>query len=76
MQTFFISRIDPDILMNVLEECAYILYLGSLHFVSFYLKQKQKFSVWSFNENTFFFSIHGRIWSKYTKVNKFKKKLK
>ena len=40
---------------------------------NFYLKQKQTFSVWSLTENTPFISFYGRIWSRYSEINKFKK---
>ena len=57
------------------DECArrlnYIPYLGSLAF-NFYLKQRQRFSDWSFNENASFISFHRRIWSRYSEINKLK----
>ena len=39
---------------------------------NFYLKQKQKFSVWSFTENASFVSFHGKIWLINSKINKLK----
>ena len=39
---------------------------------NFYLKQKQRFSIWSFTENANFISFHGRILSRYSEINKFK----
>ena len=58
------------------DECAkrlhYIPVMNSLHFVYFYLKQKQMSSAWSFTENAFFISFHGGIWSRYLEVSTFK----
>ena len=49
---------SPDILMKMLEDYIFILYLFNFH-----LKQKQSFPVWSFTENASFISFHERIWS-------------
>ena len=50
----------------------YIAYLGSVSFfLNFYCKQKPRFSVWNFIENTSI-SSHGAIWSRYSKKKKFK----
>ena len=45
---FFPSGIDPDILINVLEDCIILLTWAAWVLFNFHLKQKQKFSVWSF----------------------------
>ena len=39
---------------------------------NFYLKQKQRFSVWSFTENACLVPLHQKIWSRYSKWNKLK----
>ena len=57
------------------DDCAWRLhnipYLASLGF-NFYLKQKQRFSVWNFIENVSFICFHEGIWSRYSQINKFK----
>ena len=52
--------IGPDILMNLLE---IVFVWGAWVLFNFYLKQKQRFSVWNFTENSNFISFHGRIFS-------------
>ena len=61
MQVFFNSWIDSDILIKKLED--YIIFFIWAAWVLFnlYLKQKQRFSVWSFNENASFISLHEAI---------------
>ena len=61
---FFTSGIDSDILMNVLEY--FIIFLVWVAWVLFNLKkQKQRYSVWSFNKNANIIS------SRYSEINKF-----
>ena len=68
---FFTSAIGPDILINVLED--YIIFLVWVAWLLFdiYLKQKQRHSVWSLNENANFIYFHGRILFRYSEINKF-----
>ena len=56
---FYTSEIIPGILMKVFEDYMYILYLGSLGLLNFYLKQKQRFWVRSFIENVIDLMIFG-----------------
>ena len=55
--------------MNLLEDCI-LIWAGWVLF-SFYLKQKQRFSVWSFTENASFISFNAGIWYVYSEMNKF-----
>ena len=73
---FFTSGISPDILVNVLEDCIMFLAWVARVLLNFYLKQKQMYSGWSFNENANFSSFHGRILSGYSEINKFVKQAK
>ena len=41
---------------------------------NFYLKVKQRFSVWGFTKNASFMFFHGGIWSRYSEINKIKTK--
>ena len=66
---FFISGIDPDILMNVLKYFIIFLIWASWVLFNFHLKQKQRFSVWSFTETVSLISSHGRIWSRYSETH-------
>ena len=63
---FFTSGISPHILMHILEDCIMFLMRTAWVLFNFYLKQKERFSVWSFTENVFLISIHGNIWSRYS----------
>ena len=56
---FFTSAIGPDILIKVV---TFLVWAACVLF-NFYIKQKQKFSVWSFTENATFISFHEGIWS-------------
>ena len=62
--------------MNMFEGCIIFLVWVAYVFLNFYLKQKQRYSVWSFNENPNFIFFHGRIWSGYSEANKFIKQAK
>ena len=64
--------IGPDILINVLKDCIIFVVWAARIFSNFYLKQKQRHSVWSFTENAVFISFHGRILSRYSAINTFK----
>ena len=72
IQIFFTFGIGPDILIKVLEDCIVFLIWAAWTLLNFHLKQKRRFSVWSFTENASFISVHGGIWSKYSEVNRFK----
>ena len=69
---FFTSGIGPDILMNALEGCITVFVWAAWFFFNFYLKQKQRYSIWSFTENANFNSFHGKILSRYSEIYKFK----
>ena len=56
---FFTSAIGPDILIKVV---TFLVWAACVLF-NFYIKQKQKFSVWSFTENATFISFHEGICS-------------
>ena len=58
--------------MNVLEDDIVFFIWADWVLFDFYLKQKQRFSVWSFTENTLFIPYHGGIWGRYSELNKFK----
>ena len=62
--------------MNVLEDCIIFLVQVGCILINFYLKLKQKYSVWSFNENAKFISFHGRTLSGYSEIIKFIKQAK
>ena len=62
--------------MNVLEDCIIILVWVACDLFNFYLKRKQRWSVWSFNENAYMISFHGRVLSGYSEINKFIKQAK
>ena len=68
MEICFISGIGPDILTNVPEDRIIFLIWAALILFSFYFKQKQRFSVWSFTENAFFISFHEETWSRYSEI--------
>ena len=63
MQIFLTSGIGPDILMKVFEGYNILLISAGCLLFNFYLKQKQRFSVWSFAEITSFISFHEGILS-------------
>ena len=63
MQIFLTSGIGPDILMKVFEGYIILLISAGWLLFNFYLKQKQRFSVWSFTEITSFISFHEGILS-------------
>ena len=58
MHIFLTSGIDPDILMKVFEGYIILLISAGWLLFNFYLKQKQRFSVWSFTEITSFIYFH------------------
>ena len=58
MHIFLTSEIGPDILMKVFEGYIILLISAGWLLFSFYLKQKQRFSAWSFTEITSFISFH------------------
>ena len=62
----------PDILRNVLKDCIIFDVWAACVFSNFYLKQKQRNSVWSFTENSIFIFFHGRILSRYSRITTFK----
>ena len=67
MHIFFTSGKALDTLINGLEEGIIVLIWAAFVFsFNCYLNQKQRFSVWSFTENTSFISFHGEICSRYS----------
>ena len=60
---FLTSGIGPDILIKVFEGYIILLVSEDCLLFNFYLKQKQRFSVWSFAEITSFISFHEGILS-------------
>ena len=66
------KKIIIDQRRNVVEDCIIFLAWAACVFFDFYLKQKHRYSVWSFTENVNFISFYGRILSRYSEVNKFK----
>ena len=63
MHIFLTSGIGPDILMKVFEGYIILLISAGWLLFNFYLKQKQRFSVWSFTEITSFISFYEGILS-------------
>ena len=49
---FFNFGICPDILTKVFQYCTTLLIWATWVLLNFYIKQKQRFSVWNFTENT------------------------
>ena len=72
MQAFFTSAMGHDVLMNVFEDDIVFPIRADWVLFDFYLKQKQKFSVWIFTENTSFIHYHAEMWGRYSEINKFK----
>ena len=70
--TIFTSGIASDFLMNELEDCIIFPNWAAWILLNFYLKQKQRFSVWNFTENANFILFDGRIFSRYPEIKKFK----
>ena len=60
---FLTSGIGPDILIKVFEGYIILLVSEDCLLFNFYLKQKQRLSVWSFAEITSFISFHDGILS-------------
>ena len=54
--------------MNVLMDCIIFLILADWVLFNFYLKQKQRCSVWNL-ENVSLISFHGVIWSRYSEIS-------
>ena len=54
----------------MLEDCIIFLIWVDRVLFNFHLKQKQSFSVWTFTENAYYISFHGRIWARYSGVKK------
>ena len=74
IRIFFTSGIRTDIFsINVLEDRNEFLTWVAWALFNFYLKQKQRFSVWSFTENDSFISFHRGIRSRYSEISKFKR---
>ena len=74
IQFFLTSGIGTDIfLINVLEDRIEFLTWAAWALFHFYLKQKQRFSVWSFTENASYISFHRGIWSSYSEINRIKR---
>ena len=64
----FTFGIGLDKLMNVLED---VFVWAPWVLFNFYLKQKQRFAGWNFTKNYNLISLHGRILSRYSEINKF-----
>ena len=72
MQVFLTSGRGPDILIKVFEGYIILLILAGWLLFNFYLKQKQRFSVWSFTEIISTISFHEEISSITKNTKKFK----
>ena len=73
IQIVFTSGIGTGIFWNVLEDRTEFLTWAAWALFNFYVKQKQRFSVWTFTGNASFISFHRGIWSRYSEINKFKR---
>ena len=61
--------LGPDNLMNVLVDCFIFLIWTAWISFNFYLKQKQRFSVWNLTENASFIPFQGITWSRYFEIS-------